>query len=46
MKYRQLARNFYMENKDNKEKLEIMKKIFGSNINYFINNLYTKELQV
>ena len=40
MKYRQLARNFYMENKDNKEKLEIMKKIFGSNINYFINNLY------
>ena len=40
MKSRQFARKFYMENKDNKEKLEIMKKIFGSNIQYFIFNLY------
>ena len=40
MKSKQFARNFYLENKNNKEKLEIMRKIFGPNINNFIFNLY------
>ena len=38
--YKKFVRNFYMENKNNKKKFEIMKKIFGSNIYNFIFNLY------